>query len=69
MKCQDCTGDNGPVNTVLKDAFAFPSIKKVGRQEKGKETDDLCWMIILMLHSRIFFHQKTSSSFVRSQLI
>lgn len=35
MKCHDCTGDNDTANTVLKDAFVFPSIKKGG--EAGKE--------------------------------
>lgn len=61
MKCHDCTGDNGPVNTILKDAFVFPPSDRVGRQEKRKETDDLCQMIILM--------SRSAKGFVRSQLI
>lgn len=63
MKCHDCTGDNGTVNTILKDAFVFPFIKRVGRQKKRKEADDLCQMIILMSHSEKCFVRR------RSQLV
>lgn len=63
MKCHDCTGDNDTANTVLKDAFVFPSIKRVGRQEKRRETDDLCQMISLMSRSEKCFVRR------RSQLI
>lgn len=62
MKCHDRAGDKGTVNTTLKDAFGFPPIKRAGRQEKRKETDDLCQTIILMSHSEKCF-------VTRSQLI
>lgn len=42
MKCQDCTGDNGPVNTVLKDAFPFPSIKKKWGDRKREKKQMIC---------------------------
>lgn len=48
MKCHHCTGDSGTVNTIWKDAFVFPSMQRVGRQEKRKETDDLLQMITWM---------------------
>lgn len=63
VKCHDCAGDNGAVNTIPKGAFVFPSVKRVGRQEKRKGTDDLCQMITLMSHSEKCFVRR------RSQLI
>lgn len=60
MKCHDCTGDNDTANIILKDAFVFPSIKRMGKEKKRKETDDLCQMIISMSRSEKCFVRRKS---------
>jgi len=36
MKCHDCTGDNDTANIILKDAFVFHSMKRMGKERKEK---------------------------------